>query len=352
MALPSTGGTSSQVLLPGVNPLNVRYGQIAGVFIRDYLNSNGTVNNLAAAAAGLGTATTATGTAQLFTPFAADNLTIRQDLLWNASGGSGNQGWFNLGLIKEDSISSSPEQTVQQTPSAQYLRTVRNVYTKIDDKVMLTPLENSQLIQRLRWNLPLSGWTPSDGTAGYGLARANTDVFIERQLIVFLVDSDSNMIAEVYPRLGPDKTGKTEYGRKNPYAPDSLSWEVEPDPFSQCPMWLFEVGSQWNSEGTFFFGTTPPAVSPITGLKANVTFPTLVDLVSPTYTAQTQATSGGSWTNATVTGSPTVSGGFTTIQITGLTASQVYNAVQVTGTGTGSVVAVSAVSAPFTATSS
>lgn len=343
MALPSTGGTVSQVIQTDLNPLAVRYAQIVGAFIRDTLDSNGNFRNLADPACGL-------GTEGVFSPFAADG-TLRTDLLWDANGGTSNQGWFNFGLTKEDSISISPEQTVQQTPTGQYLRTVRNVYTKLEDKVALTPIENTDLIRRLRFNLPLSGWTPTDGASGYQLVRPNTDTFYERQLILFLIDNNE-LVAEVFPRLGPDKTGKIEMGRKTPYAPDSFSWDVMPDPYTGAPQWICESGSGFLSEGNFEFTVTPPAVTPITGLKATVLVPTPTDVTSPTYTVSLQAVSGGSWAAGTVsTPSPSASGGWTTITIGSLTASQVYNALKITATG-GGVTATTVPSAPFTATAS
>lgn len=342
MALPATGGTAEQVILPGLNPLGVRYGQIVGVFIRDCLDSNGNFRDLSDPAVGL-------GSAGVFTPFAADGLTIREDLLWNAP--SPNQGWFNFGLTKEDSISISPDQTVQQTPTGQTLRSVRNVYTKLEDKIALTPLENSNLVKRLRYNLPLSGWTPDDGAPGYQLVRAETDQLVERQLILFLVDTDQQLLAEVYPRLGPDKTGKLEMGRKAPFAPESFSWDVLPDPYTQASMWICEAGSAWNSEADFEFLSTPPSVTPATGLIATVVFPTPADVTSPVYTVALQKTAGGTWTSGTVAASPapSVSGGLTTITISGLTASATYNALKVTATGS-NLTATSLPSAPFAAT--
>lgn len=340
--LPSTGANYSTVIEPSLNPLGVRYGQIVDVFIRDYLNENGSPNNLASASAGL-------GIEGVFTPFAADGVSIREDLLWDAP--SGNQGWFHLGLLKEDAQSVSPDQTVQQTPSAQEIRTVRNVFTKLEDKVTVTPIEASDLINRLRFELPLNsvGWTPTDGTPGYQLVRPQTDVLIERQIIMFLIDTDGQLIAEVYPRVASDKKGKIGFERKNPYSLE-LSYDVLPDPFTQSAGWINRAGTAWNAEGVFNFESVPPIVTPVTGLKATVVVPTPVELTSPTYTVALQSTAGGSFATGTVgTPAPSASGGFTTINISGLTSLQEYNALQVTVTA-GDFTATSPVSAPFTAT--
>jgi hypothetical protein len=98
------------------------------------------------------------------------------------------------------------------------------------------------------------------------------------------------------------------------------------------------------------FQVTPPTVTPITGLKATVVFPTPTNLSSPTYTAKI-ASSGGTLSTATLSGSPSVSGGYTTITVSSLTASTVYGGVQVTATS-GSTALVSPLSANFTSTSS
>jgi hypothetical protein len=345
MALPSTGGSTVQVIQPGWDPLKVRYGQIVAVFIRDYLDTNGQPRNLSDPACGV-------GIQGVFTPFAADNLTVREDLLWSANGGTSNQGWFNVGLTKEDSVQVDSTQTVQQTPTGQTLRSVRNVYTKLEDKVMFSPLENSNLIKRLRWNLPLTGWTPDDGVPGYQLLRGETDVFYERQVIQFLIDTDNQLLAEVYPRVGPDKTGKVEFGRKTPYGPESIGYDVLPDPYTGQSMWICEAGATWNSEADSLFETTVPAVTPITGLKATVLVPTPAALTSPTYTVSLQSTAGGSWSAGTVTTpSPSNSNGWTTVTIGSLSASTAYNALKITATASGESVTTPP-SAPFTSTSS
>ena len=343
--LPSTGGTYNSVIAPTNNPLGVRYGQVVAAFIRDYIQSDGDVNNLADPDCGI-------GTSGLFTPFASDGLTIRKDLLYGSTvSASGNQGWFNMGLLKEDSISVQSDFSMQETPTAQTLRSVKNVFTKLDDKIMVTPLENSNLVKRLRFNLALSGWTPDDGTANYQLARGANDVIVERQLLLFLIDTDNQLLAEVFPRIALDKVGKVEFGRKAPYGPEGFTWSVLPDPYSQQAQWICEAGSGWNQEAEFSFVSVPPTVTPITGLKATVVVPTPTNLTSPTYTVSIQSTASGAWTSGTVTTpTPSVSGAYTTITIGSLTASAVYNSLKITATASGRSVT-SAPSASFTATS-
>lgn len=345
MALPSTGGTWAQVLQPDLNPLNVDYFQITDILAKDY-DPTGQVWNAANAAVGL-------GVQGLFTPFAADNLTIRKDLLV-AAGGS-NQGFYHIGLLKEDSVSITHDQTMQQTPSAQLVRTSRNVLTKLDDKITFTPQEESPLTRYLRYELPLAGGIPALGSPGSGqIARGTTDVPVERVLVVLGVDGAGKLRARVFPRVITDKKGKEDLGRKMPSSESELSYEILPEPYSQQTEWICYAGSQWLAAGDYSFETTTPQVTTVTGLKAHIVFPTPLDLTSPTYTVSTQAVAGGSWSSATVGSggdAPSASGNFTTVTITTLVASQAYNALQVTATASPTVIT-GPVSGPFTATSS
>lgn len=347
MALQASGKPWAQALQPNLNPLNVRYWQVTHAIIRDYDPTG--VFNLAAPGVGLGQVFTANGTtANLFTPFAADNISIRTDLLTSSSGA--NQGFYDLGLLKEDSQEWTLDETLTETPSAQFVRSVRNVFTKLDDKIMLVPLESGPLTDFLRYELPLAGGVPTLGTAGYGLARGNTDQTIERTLALIGIDTNANLISRVFPRVVTDKKGKASAGRKEPDAMP-LSYSVLPDPFTGQSMWVVRAGSAWLGAGNLSFEIAPPVASPVTGLKANIVFPTPIDVLTPVYTVQSQLVLNGPFVSASVGTPITVSGGFTTVPITGLTASTMYNAVQVTATGTNLTVT-SPPSGPFTSTAS
>lgn len=348
--LPATGGTWAQLIQPGLNPLAIRYGQITDIFIRDYFNPDGSVFNLADPAKGLGPAILPDGRVMnLLTPFAADGISIRSDLLVTAPGP--NLGFYHVGLLKEDSTSITPDQTLQQTPSAQQVRSARNVLTKLDDKIAFEPLEETPPVRYLKYELPLQN-VPLLGTPNLIIPRGNTDVPVDRIIIAMIVDGDGQLLARVLPHVITDKKGKEELARKNPMT-SALTYEVLPCMFSKQAEWICYAGSQWNASGNFEFETTAPQVTPVTGLKANVVVPTPADLTNPTYTVTVQETEGGAFTAATSGGAPTVSGGWTTIPISGLTASTTYNAAQVSATNqAGTETVTSPVSAPFTATAS
>lgn len=338
MALPATGGTWAQALEPSLGPLNERFWQVTHVLIRDYDPTG--VFSLASPSVGL-------GSDGLFTPFAADNISIRQDLL--AVGPSPNQGFYDPGMLKEDDAEWTLDETVTPSPSAQYVRSTRGVITKLDDKVHFTPIESNPVVDCLQYELPLQN-VPLLGTPGYQVSRGGGDVPVERVIVMIGIDTDANLLARVFPRCVTDKKGKSAMDRKTA---DSMPLDYTPmlDPFTKKSMWICRAGSQWLGAGNLNFETTAPVVTPVTGLDAKIVVPTPIDIESPVYTVALQQTAGGAFTAATLSGSPTVSGNLTTVTISGLTASTQYNAAQVTATGTNATVT-SPVSAPFTSTAS
>lgn len=344
MTLPNSGSNWATVLEPSLNPLAVRYWQITDVLIKDYVNADGIPNNLAAEAVGL-------GTAGVFTPFAEDG-SIRQDLLITASGS--NQGFYHIGELKEDTIAITPDETVQETPTAQSVRTVRNVLTKLDDKLNFTPIESTPLIDYLRYELPLQN-VPDVGTAGYQVIRPPFDVLQERTVVLLGVDTDGQLRAEVFPRVVTDKKGKTELQRKNPESLE-LTYSALVDPFTQAVSWVCREGAAWRAlGGAPVWSAVAPTASAVAGLKATVSIaePSGFDVSDAQYTVAQQVGGSGSYTASTLASgtNPTGRGtGTLTFTVQGLTASSTYK-FQVTATGSNDATATSAPSNSITATS-
>lgn len=345
MALPSTGGTWSATYEPSLNPLAVRAWQITDVLIKDYVNANGVANNLADPSVGL-------GVQNLFTPFAEDG-TLRQDLLITASGS--NQGFYHLGHLKEDAVVITPDITVQETPTAQSVRTVRDVLTKLDDKIMFTPVEATPLVDYLRYELPLAYGIPDAGEAGYQVARPPFDVLVERTVILLGVDGDDQLRAEVFPRVVTDKKGKTELGRKTPESLE-LTYTALVDPFTQMVSWTCRDGAAWRAQGGYpVFSAVAPVATAVSGLKATVVVaePTGFDVTDAQYTVAQQVGGSGSYTASTLASgtNPTGRGtGTLTFTVQGLTASSTYK-FQVTATGSNDATATTPPSNSITATS-
>lgn len=336
--LPATGGTWAQVLEPNLNPLAERFWQVTDILVRDYRKTDGTVFSLADPSVGL-------GSKGLFTPFAADGLGIRKDLLITAPGT--NLGFYHIGLLTEDTTSVTPDQTMTGSPSAQLVRNTRSVLSKLEDKIAFEPKESTPLVDYLLYEKALVD-VPALGTPGYQVVRPNVDVPVERIIVMIGVDTDGNLLARVFARIITDKKAKAEFARKKPDA-QMLTYEALPCPFAKAVEWKCRAGSQWLALGDFEFQTFQPIITPVAGLTATIQFPTPIDVTNPVYTVALQATANGSFTDATVSGdSPVVTGGFTTVTISGLTASTTYNAAQVTATGD-NVTVTAPVSEPFTA---
>jgi hypothetical protein len=333
---PATGGVWATVLQPSLDPAAIRYWQITDVIVLDYFagignpGGPGTPNNFANSALGL-------GNEGLLTLFAQDG-NWRQDMLHTYQGS--NLGGYYVGLLKEDSVSIDTDQSVQQTPTSQFVRTARNVLTKLDDKVVFTPIESNPIVDYLRFELPLLGNTaagippvPDIGTTNYQVARGNTDQLQMRSIFVLGVDTDQELCAKIFPCCMSDKKGKTPHGRKTPEQLE-LSFDVLPDAMTGKSMWICRSGVQWSAlGGTPVVGTVTP--TPVTGLKVNLVFTISgLDVQSATFSAT--KTTGGTTTPLTLSGTPSIvtSAGVTTVTLvgTGLTASTAYTgAVTVTG---------------------
>lgn len=347
MTLPDTGANWATALEPSLNPLAIRYWQVTDVLICDYLNANGVPNNLADSVWGL-------GAAGVFTPFAADG-TIRQDLLVGSTELSLPQGFYHIGHLKEDTVAITPDETVQETPTAQSVRTVRNVLTKLDDKINFTPDEATPLVDYLRYELPLCNGIPDVGTAGYQLIRPPFDALVERTIVLLGVDTDGHLRAEVFPRVVTDKKGKTELQRKNPESLE-LTYSALVDPYTQAVSWVCREGAAWRAlGGAPKFSTSAPTATPVAGAKATVSVPepTGFDVHDAQYTVAQQVGGSGAYTSSTLaTGTnPTGRGtGTLVFTVTGLTADSQYK-FQVTATGSNDAVATSQPSNSITAIS-
>lgn len=357
MSLPSSGGTWAQQLQPSLQPLAVRYWQVTDVLICDYFSGwgnggvVGTPNNLSDASVGVATQVwTVNGwkTGGFFTPFAVDG-TVRGDLLINS--GVPNQGLYHCGELKEDTTEITTDMTVQETPTAQSVRSVREVITKLDDKVNFTLMEAGPLADSLRYELPLANGIPDIGTAQYQMARGPMDQLADRTIILIGVDTDGNLRSEVFPRCTPNKKGKTPFGRKTNEQVE-LTYTALPDPMTGQVMWVCREGANWRALGGKPVGSTVTA-TPVTGLKVNLVFTISgQDVQNPTFTAT--KTTGGTTTALTLQGSPSIvwSNGVGTVTLVGtsLTASTSYTG-QITVTGDNGATTVLAIPS-FTSTSS
>ncbi len=330
MALPSTGGTYSAQMQPGINPLAVRKAVVTDVLIRDYLNSDGTVHNLADAAIGL-------NTDGQFSPFAQDGR-LRTDLLITASGA--NLGFYHLGGLHEDGTKMGYNTDVADTMIAQSKRAVRFDVTSDNDIITIKAMEGIPIVDALRYDLPLSNLADV-GKASYTIAKAAETALIERQVIALGFDGD-NYFAQTFPRMALRNRGDSDWNKA-----DADVMELELGallcPYVGSPALYHRDGAAWRGlQGAPLFAAAPVATA-VSGAKADVVFAKPTSK-SSTFTYVVEKSNDGvtGWTTATVVstaGTSTV-----TIQVSGITASSTWY-FRVKATGSNNITTTSANSA-------
>lgn len=338
MSLPATGGIYTEIVEPNVNPLAQRYWQTTDVFIRDYWNPDGTTFDCADPSVGL-------GNLGLLTPFAADG-SIRTDLFITSEGP--NLGFYHPGELEPDTTEVAPDINVQQTPTAQSVRTTRNVITKLDDSVSFTPLESNPVTDALHYELPLSN-LPALGAPGYQVARGPMDYLQDRVIILFGTDGSGQLMSRVLPRCQTNKKGKIDLGRKKTES-GQLTFNPLYDPNTGEVMWICREGTQWRGlAGAPTFSSTAPVATAVSGDKATVAFTTPTGDDPYTYTVLQQVGGAGAFSASTLAGSPTVNSGTTTLTVSGLTTGDSY-VFKVVAEGANDVSATSTPSNSITAT--
>jgi hypothetical protein len=250
-----------------------------------------------------------------------------------------------------------PTQVMQSRWPARY------DFTEQSEEISATLMEANPVIDALYNSQPLSS-LQSVGAVGYSSA-APVEVDLRWRQCVFIgVDGKAGQnyyIARVYPKVLIGDFGKTSWNIneavsipvKGMAVPDP--WSTPPDGVNVgSPRWIMRDGPAWRAQGEANFQVAAPVATAVTGLKASLVFATPTGFTTPiTYTASKQTTAGSAFTAATLQNSTgTVSGGNTTLTVTGLTASTAYNAFTVTATDSNSVAVTSAPSNSITSTSS
>ncbi len=334
MPLPANGGTYGALLTPGINPLTVRKAIITDILIRDYLNPDGTVHNLADSSAGLD------ATTGLFSPFAADGK-LRTDLLITASGS--NQGFFHIGGLHEDGLEMCYNTDVSDTMIAQSKRPVRFDVTQDTDTVTIKALEGTPIVDYLRYDLPLSN-LPDVGTAGYTIGKAAETAIVERQVIALGFDGD-NYFAQTFPRMALRNRGNSNWNKA-----DADVMELELGallcPYVGKPALWHREGAAWRGlQGPPVFAAAPVATA-VSGAKANVVFAKPTSK-SSTYTYSVERSVDGSTGWAPATSATTAGTSTSTSGLSSVTASQTHY-FRVKATGSNGITTTSAVSNSIT----
>lgn len=315
MALPTTGDTWANVLEPTVDPLNVRKGVITDIIIADYRRADGSVVRLDVPEAGL--AMQPDGKL-VFTPFAEDGQ-LRTDLLGPSSYLNG----YHIGFLKDDGWTATPDTTVDETPVAQSIWSVRQDVTKGSYEIMFVARESTVLTTYLDMDLPLCNGLPDMGTKNLSIAAPLGNNLIERIIIAIGVDGDE-LFARVLPRVSRKKPGKQAANKKDPFDHE-YTYAAVIDPYTKSPYIASFGGFAWTEDaGSPIIGTIVP--TPVTGAKVNLVFDLSgEDISDPTFSAT--KTTGGATTPLTLLGSPSIVNGVVTLVGSGLVATSAYTGV-------------------------
>lgn len=304
MALPANGAPYKTVLQPGINPLTIQKVITCDILIRDYLNVDGTVHNLADPSIGL-------NDEGIFTPFAADG-TLRTDLL-----GESGLGFYHLASLHDDGLEMTYKTSVAETMIAQSKRPVRYDVTSDADGITIKAVEGIPIVDALRYDLPLDS-LKDIGTAGYAIMKPAETPLIERQVIALGFDGD-NLVADVFPRMALKDRGNSSWNKKDPDVME-LQLGALLCPYVGSDAIKCREGAKWRGfQGNPLFAAAPVATA-VTGQKADVVFARPTSKSSTfEYVIEKSNTGTGSWTTATV---ESVAGTTNiTTRVTGVTSS-------------------------------
>lgn len=332
MPLPTTGGTYGALLQPGINPLTIRKMIVTDLLIRDYLNPDGTVHNLADSAVGLNDEGN-------FTPFAADGK-LRTDLL-----GDSGLGFYHIGSLHEDGLEMTANTDVSELMIAQSKRAVRFDVTSDNDGITIKALEGIPLVDALRYDLPLFN-LKDVGEAGYTIRKPAETPLIERQVIALGFDGD-NYVAETFPRMSLRNRGNTNWNKADP---DTMEIELGSllCPYVGSPSLRHRDGASWRGlQGAPIFAAAPVATA-VVGQKADVVFAKPTSKSSSFSFIVEKSNDGVAWTTAvpeSTTGTTNI-----TVRVGGVTSSQTWyfrvkatgsNKLQTTSASSASIVGIS-----------
>ena len=320
MALPETGGTYEDILLPGLNDANSRKYPITDILIRE---ANTSATRLDVEAVGLN----ARGR---FTPFAEDGE-LRDDLLITADGP--NLGFYHIGDLGEEGLTFTPDMNVEKLRSAQSRNPVRVDITEESDSIKLIALESNPIVDCIRDRRPFVSMQDL-GAAGYDSPKTAFARVIRYQIIALGFDGKFNT-AKVFPLLDISDIGESNW---NVSDADRLEITMEAllCPFAKYRVNTLREGEGWRGQGGYPVWAAAPVATATGAGAATVAHatPTGVSDLSTSpfwnYTVESAATSAGPWSPETVSGS-VVSGGNITHTLSGLSAGATVFRVNATG---------------------
>lgn len=301
-----------------------------------------------------------------FNPFNASDGNLTDNNLFSASNPGGQ--WYDFGYMDPKGPKFAPKLDVKPTQVMQSRWPARYDWTGQSEVISATMQESNPVVDAVYNNLALSS-LQQVGAEGYAVS-APVDIDLRwRQCLFIAVDGRSGQnyyTVKVYPKVLIGDFGETSWNIDEATNFPIKAFAV-PDEYTSppantdgttnvgSPRWTLRDGPGWRLQGQSNFEVgfpTAPVATPVTGLKATVSFTTPAGLTAPiTYTALKQTGGSGAFSAASLQGSPTVSGNTTTLTVTSLTATTQY-AFEVVATDSASVVITSDPSNTITSTAS
>lgn len=230
MPNPSTGSAWTDVY--GFNPLGIRKGIVVNILIRDY---KGSTTNLRGGASG-------TNSKGLFSPYAVDGL-YRTDLTVSQFPGGR---FYDVGALSEDGIRITPDLSVEGVRVAQARRAQRFDIGEENDELMFTCRESNNVVDALRFDLPLDANLQAVGATNYTVVKPMESSMVERQAIAFAEDGDQRF-AYIFPRLARKSVGQSNLNRQDPDDLE-LTYGAIPCPYADTPVYIVRDGAGWRSQ--------------------------------------------------------------------------------------------------------
>lgn len=345
MTQPATGVSLTDSALARFNALRIRRGGKWSLLVRDY---DGLRTNISPGGS-------------FVSPLAEDGkwrddllavLTVAGKQVYNQKP---NLGFHKIGAVNPDGFVQEHDTKVDVLEILQSIDPARVDMQSREKKVTFTGVENSRVMHRLHYDLPLTNILhPSHAGTTY-VAEENDEIdFVERQFILIHEDKAAGQVERT--AFGLSRVVRSNIGKYSGTKTDPTSGElsytrlIDPhfigtkgQPIISC-MWV--AGEAWDEYDVPGLSFVPPAPvgTPTAAATANLVFEQPVGGASPyTFAVAKSASEDMSSPAVATVGTPNVTDGIVTLGLTGLTTATT-SYFQVTVTDDNDDTAVSAVS--------
>lgn len=252
-----------------------------------------------------------------FHPFAEDGQFPTNFLI--EQGGT----WYNLGGGESKGPKFANKFDVKKDSFWQTRQVIRTDITSEEGSVEFGMGEYSTLSDTLEMDLPLVS-TPVKGSVDYARKRPIDFDGRLRQAIVYTRDKGGFYTADVFPNLSIENIEDRELSAENLIA-SIFKWGIAIDAHSGYSHARFRSGPGWTGNPGPPKFTGAPVATPASGGLVSIVVPTPAGPATPfSYTVKKTQKDTGVVSDLTLSGSPSVGGGNTTLSGTTLTATKQY----------------------------